>query len=185
MEKYFLLKLGMNLSEVEKVLDQKITLERYTHSPDSKNLFYVDYTIGTYLLFTEDIILESISFRYPFYVAVDGIKIGMNMNEVEKIKGVPEENVIYDKYSEMVEWHYYSKNITYLFIDNKVYEISFYNFDESYLTKDDIDTLVNAVSDFDKIDTSYFEITSNFNKLIENGDVVISSSFDSDKPTEN
>jgi hypothetical protein len=174
MEKYLLLKLGMNISEVEKVLEQKITLERNTRRPDSKSLFYVDYTIGTYLLFTEDKILDFIAFNHSFSVAVDGIKIGMNMNEVEKIKGSPEKIDISDKYPEMVEWYYYSKNIVYLFIDNKVYDISFHDFNGNILTNEDIDKLINAADDVYKIE----------NSDIENGNVVISSSFDSDEPNE-
>jgi hypothetical protein len=174
MEKYLLLKLGMNISEVEKVLDQKITLERNTCKPDTKGFHYLNDTIGTYLSFTEDKILEHISFSYPFSVAVDGIKIGMNMNEVKKIKGLPEKQENYENYSEMVEWHYYSNNTVYLFIDHKVYDISFHDFNENYLTEEDIEKLVNAVSGIDKIE----------NCDIENGDVVISSSFDIDKSDE-
>ena len=94
MEKYLLLKLGMNLSEVEKVLDQKIILERHKHRPDSKGFCHLNDPIGIYLSFTKDKILKSISFFYPFSIAVDGINIGMNMNEVEKIKGLPEKKKI-------------------------------------------------------------------------------------------
>jgi len=168
MEKYLLLKLGINLSEVEKVLKQTITLERNTCSPDSKGFNYLNDTIGTYLSFTEDKILEHISFSYPFSLVVDGIKIGMNMNEVEKIKGIPEKREYSENFQEMEEWLYYSKNTAYLFIDKKIYDISHHNF-EVFLTKDDIEVLVNAVSGTDKI---------------ENGDIVFSSSFDNDKSDE-
>ena len=68
-----------------------------------------------------------------------------------------------------------------MFVDKKVYDITKYNFSEEYLTKDDIDALLNAVSGVDKIENSYFEITSDFEGKIENGDIVISSSFDNDK----
>jgi len=101
MEKYLLLKLGMNISEVEKVLEEKIT-------------------------------------------AVDGIKIGMNMNEVEKIKGLPEKIETSDEFPEMVDWFYYSKNIVYYFIDNKVDDISFHDFNGNYFTNEDIEKLLNA-----------------------------------------
>jgi len=174
MEKYLLLKLGMNVSEVEKVLEQKITLERNTHRPDSKSLFYVNYTIGTYLLFTEDKILKSITFSSPFSVAIDGIKIGMNMNDVEKIKGLPDKIETSDKFPEMVDWLYFSKDIVYYFIDNKVYDISFHDFNGKFLTNEDIEKLLNAADGVYKIN----------NCDIENGDIVISSSFDSDVPNE-
>jgi len=166
MEKYLLLKLGMSVSEVEKVLEQKITLERHEHSLDSKG-FYSDDTIGTYLHFTDDKILDLISFLKTFSLAVDGITIGMNMNEVEKIKGLPEKKEHSENFPEIEEWFYYSKNTAYLFVDNKVYDISLYNC-EVFLTKDDIEALVNAVSGVDKIED--FDI--------ENGDIVFSSSFD-------
>lgn len=94
MEKYLLLKLGMNILEVEKVLGQKIILERNEHRPDSKEFFCLNDTIGTYLNFTNDKILSLISFFYPFSVAVDGITIRLNMNEVEKINGLPEKKKI-------------------------------------------------------------------------------------------
>ena len=109
MEKYLLLKLGMNVSEVEKVLGQKIILER--HRPDSKDLFYVDYTIGTYLCFTEDKTLDFISFKNTFSLAVDGIKIGMNMNEVKKIKGLAEKEEPSENFPELEEWFYPSKKL--------------------------------------------------------------------------
>ena len=174
MEKYPLLKLGMNVSEVEKVLDQKITLERSTRSPDSKSLFYFDYTIGTGLSFSEDYILKIIIFEYPFSVAVDGIKIGMNMIEVEKIKGLPEELETWDKYPETIKWFYFSKGIVYFFKDKKVCYISFHNFNGTILTNEDINKLINAADGVYKIE----------NGDIENGDVEFSSSFDSDVPNE-
>ena len=129
MEKYLLLKLGMNLSEVEKVLEQKITLERDTHKPDSKGFFYLNDTIGTYLHFKEHKILDSISFFYPFSLAVDGIKIKMNMNEVKKIKGLPETKESKDEYiPENEKWFYYSTNTCYLFINKYVFEIILKNY---------------------------------------------------------
>jgi len=183
MEKYLLLKLGMNVSEVEKVLDQKITLERHEHRLDSKG-FYSNDTIGTYLHFTEDKILNLISFLKTFSLAVDGITLGMNMNEVEKIKGLPETQESSENFPEIEEWFYPSNNTAYLFVENKVYDITHYNFSEDYLTKDDVEALVNAVNGVDKIDKSYFEITSYFENSIENGDIVVSSSFDNDKSDE-
>ena len=174
MEKYPLLKLGMNISEVEKVLDQKITLKRHTHKPDSKGFYYHNYSMGTSLHFTEDKILKYISFDSPFSVAVDGIKIGMNMKEVEKIKGLPDLIETSDDYPEMVDWFYFSKDIAYDFEDNKVYSISFSDFNGTILTNEDIDKLINAADGVYKIE----------NDNIENGDVIISSSFDSDVPNE-
>lgn len=128
MEKYLLLKLGMNILEVEKVLGQKIILERNEHRPDSKEFFCLNDTIGTYLNFTNDKILSLISFFYPFSVAVDGITIRLNMNEVEKINGLPEKKENWEDYPEQEEWIYCSKNTSYLFIDKKVYDISLYDF---------------------------------------------------------
>jgi hypothetical protein len=164
MEKYLLLKLGMNLSEVEKVLEQKIILERHEHRPELNNSYHLNDTVGIYLNFTKDKILDHISFFYPFSIAVDGIKIGMNMNEVEKIKGLPEKKETWEDYPEQEEWIFYLKNTSYLFIDNKVYDITRCNLGENYLTKDDIEVLVNAVSGVDKIENS--------------DDIVFSSSFD-------
>ena len=179
MEKYLLLKLGMNVSEVEKVLEQKIILQQYR--PDINGFYFSNYALGTYLSFTYEKKLSFISFKSPFSLAVDGITIGMNMNEVEKIKGLPETQESSEKHPEIEEWFYPSNNTTYLFVENKVYDITHYNFSEDYLTKDDVEALVNAVSGVDKIDKSYFEITSYFENSIKNGDIVISSSFDMDK----
>jgi len=181
MEKYLLLKLGMNLSEVEKLLEQKITLERREHKSCSEYYIYYNFSIGIYLSFTKDKILYSISFNKSFSLPVDGIKIGMNMNDVKKIKGLPETQESSEKFPEIEEWFYPSNNTAYLFVEFKVYDISQYNFSEDYLTKDDVEALVNAVSGVDKIDKSYFEITSYFENSIKNGDIVISSSFDMDK----
>jgi hypothetical protein len=142
MEKYLLLKLGMNVSEVEKVLDKKLTLE-YILRPELKGFCYLNDTIGTYLKFTKDRILSFIAFNAPFYLAVDGITIGMNMNEVEKIKGLPEKKENFEDYPEMEEWIFCSENTTYLFIENKVHDITLFNFNRNYLTKEDIEKLIN------------------------------------------
>ena len=154
-EKYLLLKLGMNISEVEKVLEQKVTLERHTHRPDSKGFCYANDIIGTYLSFTKDKILNFISFGAPFSTAVDGITIGMDINEVEKIKGMPGEKDKNENYPELEEWLYRSKNTSYLFVDNKVYDITLYKFWDSadekiedsknYLTQEDIEVLINSI----------------------------------------
>jgi len=156
MEKYLLLKLGMNILEVEKVLEEKITLERHIYRSDSKRFCYLNDTMGTYLNFTEEKILKSISFNSPFSVAVDGIKIGMNMNEVEKIKGLPEKIETSDEFPEMVDWFYYSKNIVYYFIDNKVDDISFHDFNGNYFTNEDIEKLVNAADGVYKYEKSNY-----------------------------
>ena len=179
MEKYLLLKLGMNLAEVEKILGEKLILERCNRKRGSDYFLYYNETFDTFLNFSIEKILYSISFHASFSLAVDGIKIGMNMNEVEKIKGLPETQESSEYYPEMEEWFYPSTNTAYLFIENKVYDITLHNFSENYLTKDDVETLVNAVSGVNKIENWYFDITSNFE--IENSDFKVSSSFDNDK----
>jgi len=98
----------------------------------------------------------------------------MNMKEVEKIKSLPDLIETSDDYPEMVDWFYFSKDIVYYFEDNKVYSISFSDFNGTILTNEDIDKLINAADGVYKIE----------NDDIENGDVVISSSFDSDVPNE-
>ena len=120
------------------------------------------------------LMLKSISFSSPFSVAVDGIKIGMNMNEVEKIKGLPDKKENSDKFPEMADWFYFSKDIVYYFIDNKVFDIIFHDFNGSILSNEDIDKLINTADGVYKIE----------NSDIENGDITISSSFDSDEPNE-
>jgi len=174
MEKYLSLKLGMNISEVEKTLDKKLTLE-YILKPELKGFLYLNNTVGTYLTFTKDKILDHISFDAPFSLAVDGITIGMNMNEVEKLKGLPEIKESDEKYPEYEDWIFYSKNIVYYFIENKVNSISLNDFNGNILTNEDIEKLINAVKDGNKIE--------NFD--IENcDDIKISSSFDINKSDE-
>jgi hypothetical protein len=170
MEKYLSLKLGMNISEVEKTLYKKLTLE-YILKPELKGFLYLNDTVGTYLRFTKDKILEHISFNTPFSLAIDGITIGMNMNEVEKLKGLPEIKESGENYPEYEDWIFYSKNTVYYFIENKVNSISLNDFNGTILTDEDVEKLINATVDKDKIE----------NCDIENGDVVISSSFDIDK----
>jgi hypothetical protein len=170
MQKYLLLKLGMNVSEVEKVLQQKIILERHRSESKLNGFCCLNGTIGTYLSFTNNKILDHISFHAPFSVAVDGITIGMNMNEVEKIIGLPERKENWEDYPEQEEWIFYSKNTSYLFIDNKVFDITLYNFNGNYLAEEDIEKLVNAADGVYKIENR--------------DDFVFSSSFDDDKPNE-
>ena len=159
-EKYLSLKLGMNISKVEKVLEQKVILERHTLRPDAKGFYYANDTIGTYLSFTKDKILDFISFGAPFSIAVDGIAIGMDMNEVEKIKGLPERKENWENFPEQEEWFYSTKDTFYLFIENKVYDITLYKFWDSYdekikysknyLTQEDIEVLTNSVGNNDE-----------------------------------
>jgi hypothetical protein len=174
MENYLLLKLGMNISEVEKVLDKKLALE-FILKPELKGFRFLNDTVGTYLHFTKDKILDHISFDTPFSLAVDGIKIGMNMNEVEKLKGLPEIKNSSESSPEYEDWIFCSKNTAYYFIENKVNSISLHDFSGNIFTDEDIEKLINAVHDNDKIE--------NFD--IENcDDFKISSSFDIDKSDE-
>ena len=174
MEKYLSLKLGMNISEVEKTLDKKLTLE-YILKPELKGFLYLNDTVGTPLKFTKDRILEHISFNAPFSLAVDEIKIGMNMNEVEILKGLPEIKDSSENYPEYEDWIFCSKNTAYYFIGNKVNSISLHDFNGNIFTDEDIEKLINVVKDGDKIEI--FDI--------ENcDDIKISSSFDIDKSNE-
>jgi len=169
MEKYLLLKLGMDISEVEKILDKKLTLE-YILKPDLKGFLYLNNTVGTYLKFSKDKILEHISFNAPFSLAVDGIKINMNMNEVEKLKGLPEIKDSNENYTEYEDWIFCLKNTAYDFIENKVNRISLHDFNGNIFIDDDIEILINAVNKNEKFD---IDISSS-------SDVNISSSLDNE-----
>jgi hypothetical protein len=119
MEKYMTLKCGMSISEVETVLNHELVLKELQSSfAQLKYYYYQNEYIGININFTDNKILDHIFFDPPFSLAVDGIKIGMSKNEVEKIKGKPEDGDPAEDY-----WFYYSKNIFYEFEENKVYSI--------------------------------------------------------------
>jgi len=56
------------------------------------------------------------------------------MNEVEKLKGLPEIKERGENYPEYEDWIFYSKNTVYYFIDNKVNSISLNDFNRNILT---------------------------------------------------
>ena len=58
----------------------------------------------------------------------------MDMNEVEKLKGLPEIKERGENYPEYEDWIFYSKNTVYYFIDNKVNSISLNDFNRNILT---------------------------------------------------
>ena len=132
MEKYLSLKLGMNISEVEKILDKKLTLE-YILKPELKGFRYLNDTVGTYLYFTKDKILDHISYNAPFSLAVDGIKIGMNINEVEKLKGLPEIKDRSENYPEYEIGYFVQKISLMIFIKIKLIVLHYMILKEIFL----------------------------------------------------
>jgi hypothetical protein len=112
-EKYVSLKCGMSLSEVENILNHELVLRAFEKEYDTH--------IGIGLRFTDTKILDCISFDATFSLTVDGIGIGMDKNEVIKIKGIPDEKT--DDDPEMEFWFYNTKNTFYTFVENKIDQI--------------------------------------------------------------
>ena len=162
MEKYLLLKLNMNISEIEKILEQKLILEQKRDKRGDIYFTYFDDINGIHINFTKEKNIESISFHPPFSLAVDGIKLGMDIKEVEKIKGLPERTSSFENDQGIEEWVYCSKNTFYLIVDKKVYEIQIDEYFKKYLSNDDIEKLINSVNNVDKIEDCDFKISSSF-----------------------
>jgi hypothetical protein len=120
MEKIKALNIGMDISDVSTVLGEEIILEKRERKDTATYYLYENLKAGFSLHFSDDKKLYSIYFKDPFSLPVDGIKIGMEENEVKEIRGEPESTTGLEEL-----------NIDYWFYDN---ETTLYAFEEGKLS---------------------------------------------------